>query len=187
MQNSPTLTSHGAAGRVTGSKHLITTTSGEQILLDCGLFQGEGKEGQELNRNWGFNPAEIDFVILSHAHIDHTGLLPKLVKDGFNGIIFSNSSTRDLCEIMLADSAHIQESDLKRVNRRRAEKHLEPIEALYEMADAEKARQIIEKYPEDRSCTFLYTLALIEHISFLLNEPNAQEAREKALLRGKDR
>lgn len=139
MQNSPTLTSYGAAGRVTGSKHLITTTSGEQILLDCGLFQGEGKEGQELNRNWGFNPADVNFVILSHAHIDHTGLLPKLVKDGFNGIIFSNSSTRDLCEIMLADSAHIQESDLKRVNRRRAEKHIEPIEALYEMADAESA------------------------------------------------
>ena len=139
MQNFPTLTSYGAAGRVTGSKHLITTSFGENILLDCGLFQGEGKEGQELNRNWGFNPADINFVILSHAHIDHTGLLPKLVKDGFNGIIYSNSATRDLCEIMLADSAHIQESDLKRVNRRRLEKNLEPIDALYEMADAEKA------------------------------------------------
>ena len=139
MQNFPTLTSYGAAGRVTGSKHLITTSSGEKILLDCGLFQGEGKEGQELNRNWGFDPSDIDFVILSHAHIDHTGLLPKLVKDGFNGVIFSNSSTSDLCQIMLADSAHIQESDLKRVNRRRAEKNLEPIEALYELADAERA------------------------------------------------
>ncbi len=143
MQNSPTLTCFGAAGRVTGSKHLITTCSGEKILLDCGLFQGEGKEGQELNRNWGFDPRDIDFVILSHAHIDHTGLLPKLVKDGFNGVIYSNSSTRDLCHIMLADSAHIQESDLKRVNRRRTEKNLDTIEALYDVSDAENA---LEKF-----------------------------------------
>ena len=139
MQKSPTLVSHGAAGRVTGSKHLITTVTGEKILLDCGLFQGEGKEGNELNRNWGFIPSEIDYVILSHAHIDHTGLLPKLVKDGFSGTIFSNSATRDLCEIMLADSAHIQESDLKRVNKRRLEKGLEPLDALYDMDDAMRA------------------------------------------------
>lgn len=144
MQQFPTLTSYGAAGRVTGSKHLITTATGEKILLDCGLFQGEGKEGQELNRNWGFEPSEIDFLILSHAHIDHTGLVPKLVKDGFEGIIYSNSSTRDLCEIMLADSAHIQEADLKRVNKRRAEKGQEPLEPIYDMADAERAMGLFQ-------------------------------------------
>lgn len=151
MQKFPTFTSYGAAGRVTGSKHLITTITGEKILLDCGLFQGEGKEGNELNRNWGFIPSEIDFVILSHAHIDHTGLLPKLVRDGFSGTIFSNSATRDLCEIMLADSAHIQEADLKRVNKRRLEKGLEALEPLYDMNDATRALELFEIVVDNQS------------------------------------
>lgn len=153
MQKFPTLTSHGAAARVTGSKHLITTITGEKILLDCGLFQGEGKEGNELNRNWGFTPSEIDYVILSHAHIDHTGLLPKLVKDGFSGTIFSNSATRDLCEIMLADSAHIQESDLKRVNKRRLEKGLDALEPLYDLDDAMRALGMFQVVQDNHEFT----------------------------------
>ena len=141
MQMHPTLQSFGAAKRVTGSKHLITTITGETILLDCGLFQGEGKEGDALNRNFGFDPATIDFVILSHAHIDHTGLLPRLVREGFSGEIFCNTATRDLCEIMLSDSAHIQEADLKRVNRRRLERGQEPLEVLYDQSDVERCLQ----------------------------------------------
>jgi metallo-beta-lactamase family protein len=135
MQLFPTLCSFGAAQKVTGSKHLITTVTGEKILLDCGLFQGEGKDSDALNRHWGFEPREIDYVILSHAHIDHTGLLPKLVKDGFTGPIFCNSGTKDLCEIMLLDGAFIQKSDLQRINRRRRERHELPIEALYDESD----------------------------------------------------
>jgi metallo-beta-lactamase family protein len=131
MQIFPTITSYGAAKTVTGSKHLITTVSGETILMDCGLFQGEGKESDLLNRDWGFNPELIDFVILSHAHIDHTGLLPKLVRDGFSGPIYCNEATKDLCEIMLMDGAHIQESDLKRINQHRKRKRIPPLEALY--------------------------------------------------------
>lgn len=139
MQLFPTLCSFGAAQKVTGSKHLITTITGEKILLDCGMFQGEGKDSDEMNRHWGFEPREIDYVILSHAHIDHTGLLPKLVKDGFTGPIYCNSGTKDLCEIMLLDGAFIQKSDLKRVNKRRLEKGQPPIEALYDEDDAFQA------------------------------------------------
>ena len=101
---------------------MITTPQGKKVLLDCGLFQGAGKESGELNRMWGFDPSEVDYLILSHAHIDHTGLVPKLVKDGFKGKIFANDATRDLCEIMLADSAYIQKSDIKYVNKHRKKK-----------------------------------------------------------------
>ena len=102
------ITFYGAAGRVTGSKHMLTTNDDERILLDCGMFQGEGREGDKLNRHFGFNPSALDCVILSHAHIDHSGLLPKLVKEGFRGPIYCNEATRDLCGLMLMDSAKIQ-------------------------------------------------------------------------------
>src|SRR5690348_6294458 len=98
------ITFYGAAGRVTGTKHMVTTDSNENILLDCGMFQGEGDEGNFLNRNFGFEATAMDFVILSHAHIDHSGLLPKLIKEGFRGPIYANSSTHDLCRLMLSDS-----------------------------------------------------------------------------------
>ncbi len=130
------LTFWGAARTVTGSKHLLTTDKGKNILLDCGLFQGMGQDSNVLNRHWGFEPANIDYVILSHAHIDHSGLLPKLVKDGFEGKIYATAGTIDLCDIMLQDSAQIQISDLKYVNLRKARKNETLIEPLYEAEDA---------------------------------------------------
>src|SRR5690606_32970318 len=104
---------HGAAQNVTGSKHLLTLKNGKKILLDCGMFQGRGKDTELLNKDFGFDPRTIGYVILSHAHIDHTGLLPLLVKEGFRGTIISTPATRDLCKILLLDSAHIQESDAR--------------------------------------------------------------------------
>jgi metallo-beta-lactamase family protein len=102
---------HGAARAVTGSKHLITLTNGTQVLLDCGLFQGMGEVTDKLNGYFGFNPEKIDYMILSHAHIDHVGLLPRLAKEGFNGNIYSTAGTMDLARILLMDSAKIQMQD----------------------------------------------------------------------------
>ncbi len=99
---------HGAARTVTGSKHRLVTSAGTQVLLDCGMFQGLGTETDTLNTDLGFDAASIHFVILSHAHIDHTGLLPKLVKEGFSGPIYCTEATRELTEILLYDSAEIQ-------------------------------------------------------------------------------
>lgn len=107
----------GAAQEVTGSAHLITLDDGYKILLDCGLYQGRSKEWKQFNENWLFNPEDIDVLILSHAHIDHTGRVPKFVKDGFKGKIFCTHATRSLCAIMLLDSAHIQERDAAWFNR----------------------------------------------------------------------
>lgn len=104
------ITFYGAARAVTGSQHLLEV-SGKRILLDCGLSQGRREESDRLNREYGYEPASIDFVILSHAHIDHSGKLPGLVKNGFKGIIFSTAATRDLAAVMLPDSAHIQQAD----------------------------------------------------------------------------
>ena len=109
---------HGAARTVTGSKHLITLENGKKILLDCGLFQGMGKQTDSMNREWGFDPLQVDYLILSHAHIDHTGLIPKLVKDGFKGKIYCTPATRDLTVILLKDSAGIQEDETRYNNKR---------------------------------------------------------------------
>ena len=103
----------GAAQEVTGSKHLITTDDGKRILLDCGMYQGKGMETDADNRNLGFEPKDIDFIILSHAHIDHSGLIPYVYKHGFRGDIISTPATRDLCAIMLVDTAYIQQQDVK--------------------------------------------------------------------------
>lgn len=132
------LTFHGAARTVTGSKHLLTLNNGTKILLDCGLFQGQGKESAIRNQDFGFNPSEVDYVILSHAHIDHSGLLPLLVKQGFNGRILSTPATRDLCKVLLLDSAYIQESDAAYLNkkRQRKKKGQKLIEPLYNTEDA---------------------------------------------------
>jgi metallo-beta-lactamase family protein len=110
---------HGAAQTVTGSKHILHLQNGKKILLDCGMFQGLGKDTLRLNQEWGFDPSSISLVLLSHAHIDHSGLLPKLVKDGFKGSIYCTTATADLVKLMLIDSAHIQENDVKHINKRR--------------------------------------------------------------------
>lgn len=109
----------GAAQHVTGSAHLLTLDNGYTILLDCGLYQGRNKDMKEFNKNWYFSPASIDCMILSHAHIDHSGRIPKLVRDGFSGDIVCTHATRSLCAIMLLDSAKIQERDAAYANKRR--------------------------------------------------------------------
>ena len=120
----------GATETVTGSKHLITTASGQNILLDCGLYQTKGSDNDSLNRELGFNPKDIDFVILSHAHIDHSGDLPYLVKEGFTGKIYCTPGTFEVCEILLEDSAHIHENDIKYINKKRKNKNLYPIKPI---------------------------------------------------------
>lgn len=126
----------GAAETVTGSCHLLTLDNGFKILLDCGLYQGNDDAFDDFNKEWLFNPAEIDVMILSHAHIDHCGRIPKLVKDGFKGNIISTYATRDLCSIMLVDSAYIQERDAEFINKRKKGKHVKP---LYTVKDARNA------------------------------------------------
>ncbi len=130
---------HGAARTVTGSKHLLTLDNGRKLLLDCGMFQGMGAQTDELNRNFGFNPREVDYLILSHAHIDHSGLIPLLVKQGFNGKIFCTPATKDLAVILLEDSAVIQREDTKFSNKKRSKKGLPLLEALYDIQDATAA------------------------------------------------
>lgn len=130
----------GAARTVTGSRHLLTV-NGKKILLDCGLYQGRRKEAYEINKKFSFDPAEIDAVLLSHAHIDHSGNIPNLVKNGFKGHIYATSATVDLCQIMLRDSAYLQEKDVKYVNKRRAKQNKKLFEPLYEIEDAENAMQ----------------------------------------------
>jgi len=102
------LSFHGAARTVTGTKHLLTLDNGKKYLLDCGMFQGIGAETDALNNEFGFDAKEITGLFLSHAHIDHSGLIPKLVKEGFPGKIYSTQATKDLTEILLCDSAEIQ-------------------------------------------------------------------------------
>ena len=126
----------GAAREVTGSKHLITTDSGKRLLLDCGMFQGKGLETDGMNRDLGFDPSVIDHIILTHAHIDHSGLIPYMYKLGFRGSIVCTNATRDLCAIMLTDSAFIQEHDTITFNKRRIKKGLPLATPLYTQADA---------------------------------------------------
>ncbi len=126
----------GAAQTVTGSCHLLTLDNGYKILLDCGLYQGNDDAFDDFNKEWLFDPSEIDCMILSHAHIDHCGRIPKLVKDGFKGDIISTYATRDLCAIMLVDSAYIQERDAEFINKRQKGKYVTP---LYNVKDARKS------------------------------------------------
>lgn len=143
----------GAARTVTGSKHLITTDDGKKILLDCGFFQGKGSETDGMNREFNFNPSEIDYLILSHAHIDHSGNIPNLVKQGFKGPIVCTTATQDLCKIMLMDSAHIQENDVKYVNKRRIKRGEEPFKPIYKVADVEKCLPLFVGIDYNKSYT----------------------------------
>lgn len=128
---------HGAAQTVTGSQHLLEI-NGKKLLLDCGLYQGRRADTYSRNLNFHYQPQDVDAVILSHAHIDHSGNLPNLVKQGFEGNIFATHATADLGSIMLSDSGHIQESDAEFVNKKRAQRGEPPIEPLYTQEDAEQ-------------------------------------------------
>jgi metallo-beta-lactamase family protein len=154
---------HGAARTVTGSKHLITLTNGRKYLLDCGMFQGMGKDTDAMNRVWGFNPAEVSALILSHAHIDHSGLIPKLVKDGFGGNIYCTPATKELAAVLLEDSAGIQESEVKYENKMRAAQGLPYLHPLYNTDDAMAAIDRFERveygawYKVDEYLEIMYT------------------------------
>ena len=147
----------GATHEVTGSKHLVTTDSGHTILLDCGMYQGKGMETDAANRDLGFDPATLDCVVLSHAHIDHSGLIPYIVKMGFKGDIYCTPATRDLCALMLTDTAFIQEQDVRMFNKKidRQNPHKEKgkkykVEPLYNQNDVNKAMKHFVTYSYDR-------------------------------------
>ena len=140
------LTFHGAAQEVTGSAHLLTLDDGYKILLDCGLYQGRNQEMEDFNQTFAFDPAEIDVLLLSHAHIDHSGRVPKLVKDGFRGKIYATHATRSLCAILLLDSAYIQEKDAEYYNRKNDDRR----EPLYERRDVKPTMERFVGLPYDR-------------------------------------
>ncbi|MFH0845485.1 MAG: MBL fold metallo-hydrolase [Pseudomonadota bacterium] len=140
----------GGVGSVTGSSYLVESSTGKKVLVDCGLFQG-GRQMEDRNwLDWGFDPKQIQTLFLTHAHIDHSGRIPKLVKDGFRGKIITSPPTAELCQIMLLDGAHIQEMDAEwrsRKNRRQGKKDLSP---LYTTEDAEESLTLFSPVERDR-------------------------------------
>lgn len=134
----------GAAREVTGSMHLIET-NGCRFLLDCGMKQGKRKESYERNKNFPFKPSDIDSVIVSHAHVDHVGNLPTLMVQGFNGRVFCTPATKDLCSLILPDSAHVQEKDVEYVNKNREKQGKALFEPLYTEADAMESLKLFEE------------------------------------------
>lgn len=152
----------GAVHTVTGSMHIIET-NGNRILLDCGLFQGRRKEAFERNRTLLFDPTSIDVMVLSHAHIDHSGNIPTLVKLGFKGRIFTTSATVDLCDIMLLDSAHIQEKDVEFVNKKRDKQGKNLFEPLYTQDDAVRAMEYFSPVPYEETVQILPGVEVTYH------------------------
>jgi metallo-beta-lactamase family protein len=144
------LTFFGATRSVTGSKYLLEINS-QRILIECGMFQGRRSKSQEYNRVLPFDATKIDTMLLSHAHIDHSGIIPVLAKQGFRGKIHCTDATTDLCKIMLLDSAHIQEQDAAFVSKKHAKKGLPPVEPLYTEVDASTALELFEPVPYNRS------------------------------------
>src|SRR4051812_5433402 len=144
----PTVTFWGATRTVTGSMHQLDAR-GQTFLLDCGLFQGKRAEARQRNSTFPFRPRDIDAVVLSHAHIDHCGNLPNLVKQGFAGPIYCTPATRDLVALMLADSAHIQVEDAEYLNRKR-ERGDPVISPLYEPRDVYRTMRACQAIPYDR-------------------------------------
>jgi metallo-beta-lactamase family protein len=145
------LTFHGAAQTVTGSKHLLSLKNGVNILLDCGMFQGMGNETDSLNSEFGFDPSKLNCVLLSHAHIDHSGLLPKLVKESFTGKIFCTRATAELAEILLHDSAEIQTYEIEYINKKRAGHNLPLYEPLYDHQDVMNTAKLFEVVEYDQT------------------------------------
>jgi metallo-beta-lactamase family protein len=143
------ITFHGAAQTVTGSQHLLQV-NGRKMLLECGLYQGSRKEAYERNRSFHFDPEELEAVILSHAHIDHSGNLPNLVKSGYKGPIYATSATADLADVMLQDSGHVQESDVEYVNKKNAQRGEPPVEPIYTQEDAKEVAQHFKPVPYDQ-------------------------------------
>ena len=148
------LTFHGAAQTTTGSMHLIEIND-TRILLDCGLMQGRRKEAFERNRRLPFDPASVDKLLLSHAHIDHSGNIPTLVRNGFRGEIFATPATIDLCDIMLRDSAYIQVKDVEHVNEKRAKQGKNLFEPLYTPDDIDPAMERFRPAPYERQVELL--------------------------------
>lgn len=153
----------GAAGTVTGSCHLLQLASGTRILLDCGLYQGSDEEFARYNRTWPFDPASIDIVVLSHAHIDHSGRIPKLVKDGFRGRIYSTPATRDLASIMLLDSAMIQEADASHARKKGLEEEAS-LQPLYRRADVTQAMSLFV------TIGYEHWLSITDHIRLIFRD-----------------
>jgi metallo-beta-lactamase family protein len=143
------ITFHGAARTVTGSRHLLEV-NGQRILLDCGLYQGPRRKTYKRNLNFPFSPQGLQAVILSHAHIDHSGNLPNLVRQGFQGPIYATRATAHLAEIMLRDSGHIHESDAEFVNKKRKRRGEPPVEPLYTVEDAERVKEFLVGQPYDQ-------------------------------------
>jgi metallo-beta-lactamase family protein len=180
----------GAAGTTTGSQHLLEV-NGKRILLDCGLYQGSRKHAYEVNCCFPyFDPATIDAVILSHAHIDHSGNLPNLTKNGFKGNIYSTHATRDLCQIMLADSARIQESDIDWLNKHRRRDGLGDVTPLYNEQDAERCLRQFVTLGYDRplpvcdgvSLTFIDAGHILGSSQVLLEVDDREDGRKKRFL-----
>ena len=144
----------GAAQTVTGSMHLVEA-DGQRLLLDCGMAQGRREEAKKLNSEFPFQPEKIDAVVLSHAHLDHSGKLPMLVKMGFSGSIFSTSATRDLCSAMLADSASLQEMDARYVNRQNEKQGLPFIKPLYTLHDVARTMRLFQTVEFERPLQIL--------------------------------
>jgi metallo-beta-lactamase family protein len=153
----------GAAQTVTGSQHLLEI-NGKQLLLDCGLFQGKRKDFYDRNLKFKYNPASIDAVVLSHAHIDHSGNLPNLVKKGFSGPIYTTPATAMLADVMLRDAGHIQEADVVFVNKKRARQGEPPVEPLYTIEDAARVANYFKATEYDTPTEILpgVTLTLVE-------------------------
>ena len=163
---------YGAAREVTGSCHILRV-NGKVVILDCGMFQGRRSESAAKNKTLPVAVAEIDAVVLSHAHIDHSGRLPYLVRKGYSKSIFATSATRDLCAVMLADSAHIQESDAKHL----AKNHKEFVEPLYTMRDAVRTQDLMIGIPYNKTfdvvpgvrCTYIDAGHILGSASVLLD------------------
>ncbi len=136
----------GATRTVTGSNFLVSTDR-SKIIIDCGLFQGRREEYFKKNSSFSYDPSTLDACILSHAHIDHSGNIPNLVKQGFEARILATDATRDLCGAMLPDSGHIQEEDIKYVNKIHKRKNLPPVEPLYTRKDAENSLEYFSGHP----------------------------------------
>src|SRR5271170_6194838 len=157
----PKITFLGAAGTVTGSKYLVEA-EGKRLLVDCGLFEGSKDLKQRNWNNLSIDPATIDWVLLTHAHIDHTGYLPRLVHSGFRGPIYANAATRELCELLLPDSAHLQEEDAQFAARKGYSSHKPPL-PLYSLADSQAALAQFREIPSNDSFTISPQFSLRPH------------------------